>query len=642
MCIVERIYPRPTFSTTEKLALYPFACYPKFFNMAHPYIVDNVSDTIAEIRNKLWFDSPSDLDDHVLSIFGNPQLPEDIVTPQVNVPEPTNPDTLDGICQTCNTNICCEIPLDTHGNMQNHDKSQHPETSHEFAEDGSESPIFDDIWQQGSGYVKADQVMIRLSSLLSDGPLEYVPCYMTTGFRINHRMIGDLAKYIAISYVASEGWLANGLSRQLKHRIYRIGMRMGADYVWIDELCLPPSDRTKYLETMGEVYRHAIAICVISRDVINSGNYRHLFLSIWMTRAWTFQEGYNARRLVILESLTRDKYVVMTKENMPVEHKRTILCGNSVKASLSISTILSRGIGNPQDVPYVIASLMDGKHTKMLIQFNAFYIMYLTIYTMMMITYGIIRFACIFGKCNGISKFPAYQLFLFTVAYTFVFIVVLFNRSLVFSGFRWRNIDGFLDNSDAVDWNILLLSPELEHGPTRCWKPDIVGQNPIDIATCMDLTGNTYRNITKDFVRICPKILTPISHMGIIGKIMLGIVACFYYILRKKGLRCEGRLLTETQTREFIQMLGHLQYSWIQDVMAADETHEDHRILLMLSLDDRNLDCMIFGFVMLDENNILHRRHRFWILPVTHETARRCKEVGRNYYIGRKYPRNRF
>jgi hypothetical protein len=41
------------------------------------YIVDNVEDTINQIRGKSWFNNSSNVDDYVLNLFGNPDPPEE-------------------------------------------------------------------------------------------------------------------------------------------------------------------------------------------------------------------------------------------------------------------------------------------------------------------------------------------------------------------------------------------------------------------------------------------------------------------------------------------------------------------------------------------------------------------------------------
>jgi hypothetical protein len=575
----------------------------------HPYTVDDVDKTIRQIKEKLWFERSSALDGYVLELFGNPRSSGDITYSEAVSHTLEEPEMCREICWMCDADPCrC---LDAR----------------------QRSIIPSSLWGDRSEYIKFDHVMIKLDGLLSDEYLTYDGCYVSP--TVHFRPMWNAVKYIAVSYVSSEGWLTNGLSRQLRNRIHHVGRSMGAEHVWIDELCLPPGDRTKYLETMGGIYRSAIAVCVISRDVINTGNPYALFSSTWMRRAWTFQEGYNAKKLVVLTSVVRDEYAIMTERNISPEYKYVALCRNSMRMSLSVSTALSRGITYPNDIPYVIASLMPGKGVKLLTGMTAYYVAYLAIYAAAMVIYAILKFVCMVGKCN-LPKFPTYQLSLFIIVCACVLYLVLFCVSYEFSGLRWKDVNGLLGDSDAADTNILLLSPEPECATRKCWSPDITEQNLIDVVTCMNLTGSTPDDV-DDLTWLCPSILVPLSRKKYVGKAALYIAGLLYYVLRGQGFRVRGKLLNKTETHQFIEVLRGLEWLWIQDAITVNTAHKNHRVLLVRSKDDHGLDWMMFGFVMLDRNNVLYRKHRFWILPVTHETASKCGQPSRNYWIGERY-----
>jgi len=583
----------------------------------YPYTVNDVDKTIKQIKEKLWFEKSSALDEYVSELFGNPNPSTDIICSKTDNHTLEEPEIHCEICWMCDTDPCrCSD-----------------------AKQRSIIPL--NLWEDGSEYIKFDHVMIKLDGLLSDEYLKYAGCYVSP--TIHFRPMWNAVKYIAVSYVSSEGWLRNGLFRQLRNRIHHVGRNMGAEYVWIDELCLPPGDRTKYLETMGEIYRGAIAVCVISGDVIDTGNPYALFSSIWMQRAWTFQEGYNAKKLVVLTSIVKNKYAIMTEKNIPAEYKYVVLYGNSVRMSLSVSTALSRDITCRNDIPYVIASLMSGKGVKIFTGMTAYYVVYLTLCIAILVVHATLEFVCIFGKCNSVlSKFPTYQLFLFATACACILYLILFYVSYEFSGLRWKDVNGLFVDSDAADTNVLLLSPKSGCTTRKCWSPDVTEQNPIDMVTCMNLTGNMPDNI-DNLTWLCPSILVPLSHKKYVGKIALYTAGLLYHALRRYGFRIRGKLLNKIETRQFMRILRDLgEWSWIQDAIIADTVHENHRILLVRSKDDNGLDWMMFGFVMLDENNILYRKHRFWILPLTHETANKCGQTSKSYWIGEKYPRNKF
>lgn len=561
---------------------------------------DNV---IQQIKTRSWLEKSSWLDEYVLKIFGNPSSKYPLFM-EVDIGH-EEPEMYHEVCKQCDEDPCrCSTILQ---------KNLWPEN----------------MWDEKSKYIKADQVFFATDSLLSDEQLAFVDCYVTnTGIRLSGRWGVDTLKYIAVSYVSSEDWFRDGISQQARNRLYHVAKCIGVDYIWIDELCLPPGDRTKQLETMGHLYRCAEAVCVISREVIMCENPYKLFSSIWMTRAWTLQEGYNAQKLVVLNSMNTNSYTIMTREHIPVEYRHIVLCSYHVSISFYIAAVLSRNIARSDDIPHVIASFMLDDSTK---TSTTFYVVicFFVLFAMFGILYAIMGgtilyiLLFVFAGCTGIVSVICLSMALYDIRRQHVL--------------KWKNSHHMFESS-ITDSSVLLLSPNSNHGKRDSWKPDITKHDPIGIATCLSLICLNYED--QRIRRISDKIMS-FSKSTKLEKIVYTITQIFPELTTfDRGghdLNVDGKLLDKHESIQFVKNLNKLEWLWIKDAIVIAEKHDDFRVLLCINQEHTSMYWMSFGYVMLDENNILYRSHRFWILPVTYETSYKCRQNSGTYKIGGKF-----
>ncbi|KAF2153563.1 hypothetical protein K461DRAFT_278363 [Myriangium duriaei CBS 260.36] len=128
---------------------------------------------------------------------------------------------------------------------------------------------------------------------------------------------GEYPPYNAISHIWSDG-MGNPKSNSLPlcqlKRLQLVSRSMTAHYknecyIWIDTLCVPTaplSSRKSAIKNMAKVYQNAQAVSVLDAKLTQMDTPKNLeetifriATSTWMSRLWTFQEGWLAKDLWI-------------------------------------------------------------------------------------------------------------------------------------------------------------------------------------------------------------------------------------------------------------------------------------------------------------------------------------------------------
>ncbi|KAF9434751.1 hypothetical protein BGZ76_007498 [Entomortierella beljakovae] len=477
------------------------------------------------------------------------------------------------------------------------------------------------MWDQDSKFLKAEHVLIRTESLIGGESLEFDTCifiqrqtrFVIPGPNFRYGSGSCYAPiFIAMSYVASEGWFENGISEKIRHRIYAAAKFVDATHVWIDSICLPPGNRIKQLETMGMLYSFATAVCVLSHEVILSGDANALWSSIWMTRMWTMQEGYNARKLLVLTKLERDEFASVSYCNVPKDYRKLVANGDDVSASTAIAMMHGRTMGNYNDMVYVIASLMEHGHRLIInVRMYGRLMVVLAIALVLDPIVVAIVLATKHQPFDGdLATLGMLYIFAFTLGLAIIHICILLSFGRVV---KWTNTYEILKSCSRLDSSILLMSPQPNLPQSRCWFPGSLRQHTMEVVAVMSLADT----------------IEKWGYEASSNK------------LGKYGLNIKGKLLDRSQTLDFIQHLDYMEdWLWIDDAkVVATNVLEDKDMLVFMCVNEGrySFPWMSFGFVKQESDNIIYRTERFWILPVTCLTSHYCLSQSTSFWMGSKF-----
>lgn len=589
------------------------------------YDVDDEEATAKQLWSRSWLYEHSATDEYVRSLCNIKEkckfitdLPDKkrsdtYIKPMFEEPKSyettsVDPPTFDAICTICNHDTCsCS---------RNNINIQH-----------------DDIWNLDS-FLTADHVMIQTDSLIGNGPLQLDTCVFTPGYRgltisnsrntlIKHIKFfafpGGI-KFMAISHIVSEEWFSVGMSLQLRHRIYAAAKYINATHVWIDTICLRPTNRHRQLESMGKLYHLATAVCVISREIISENS--TLWESKWMKRAWTLQEGYNAKQLIILTNLSRNAGIIVSKPNhIPGNLRGLVLRRVPVCVAEGMAMLCGRDMSNHDDISYVLTSLLGRRSFGSLFGTER-----ASLLMAIMVIGAIITLVILYVFARGGRWI--YQFNLVTIAkYLGIALACCFSLALTSSVIysirkmthipveKWMDMDGVLDREKKnIGTSILLMSPDPNCHRNKCWYPGIFRQHHLETTAVLSMCFAGHK----------PKASLPIPFSS----------------LNKIGIKIEGKLLDKSQTLEFVEYLNVMEnWLWIKDAKRTSikaMENEDIRVVLCVNENSNCLYWMSFGFVNM-KKSVGFREERFWILPVSRLTSYYFKDTFmEDYRIGYK------
>lgn len=132
---------------------------------------------------------------------------------------------------------------------------------------------------------------------------------------------GGNEAYIALSHIWADGlgnpngnaihlcqakFLQESVNEVAARKLHNQSSATGRTSFWMDTLCVPATDgefKTKAIASMERVYKKAMAVLVLDRDLVNIAGVSALERAIritvspWWTRLWTIQEGAFAKEL---------------------------------------------------------------------------------------------------------------------------------------------------------------------------------------------------------------------------------------------------------------------------------------------------------------------------------------------------------
>jgi hypothetical protein len=589
----------------------------------------DVDESIKQLWSREWLYQHSEMGDYLRDIFPS-ELPEQldpfcwraalgmtnkkqsnaIKQEQHRLLQPENisiddlPYIYDEICSFCQRDICtC-----------------------------SQECIQPNMWN-GLIFSTADHVMIKTESLGKN--LEFDACMFTFGHRglavTDRRGIGAFMmkhlptpdrqiSFLAVSHVASEDWFRGSYSVRLCNRIRAAAEHVNATHVWIDSICLPIRDKLSQLKTMGALYSAAVAVCVISDDVISTGSMEMLWSSKWMKRAWTLQEGYNATQLLTITSLERNTIAIaVNKHNLPENVRHLIMRKVPVSVCEAIALLQGRDMANRDEVSYVIASLIGNRNVgimgvgstlgnKSLQKFLIVGALMLGIVATMLFRL-VVRL--IDDKDKEEKKEAIFQITAFTLATLIVillfryiaYVIQLIMDAIHVPIMEWMDMDKVLKSSHRIGTSVLLMSPDPAFLSDRCWYPGVLRQNSVEAAAVLSMCFSD------------PEIMPADPQDGKFDD---------------RGMIVRGKLLDRLQTLVFLEECSNIsKWVWIRDAETSivNATNDESiRVFVCVHETTGFLPWTSFGFVTVRDKT-LHRTERFWILPISRTISHHCGKV---------------